>query len=261
VTTEEFTIELFYRIDQELLDVEKHPQAKLYPSEVVTIAFLFALKGVGNRAFYRWLIRDYRHLFPNLPERTRLFRLFQRHQSLTARFLAEPSVLGVIDAYGIELIHPIREGRTPHQIGKKGLSNHRWIVGGKLCLLLNQDGLVVAWDCHTANVHDKTFQPLIKQFEEDMIVLADTGFHAKVGDPKNLKVCQRGTWNVRMVIETVLSMLTLCNHFKHVRHRVWDYFEMRLAYTMAMFNVLAGWYGIQADENGVIHLSIAEFTL
>lgn len=129
MTTEDFTIELFYRLDQELLDVPKHPQALLYPSEVVTLAFLFALKGVGNRAFYRWLSRDFKHLFPNLPERTRLFRLFRSHQDLTARFLAAPSVLGVIDSYGIELIHPIREGRTPHQIGKKGLSNHRSYCG------------------------------------------------------------------------------------------------------------------------------------
>ena len=261
MTTEDFITELFYRIDQELIDVPKHRQANLYPSEVVTLAFIFTLKGVGNRAFYRWLARDYQHLFPRLPERTRLFRLFKSHRHLTQRFLAEPSVLGVIDSYGIELIHPIREGRTPHQIGRKGKSNHRWIVGGKLCLLLNQDGLVVAWDCATANVADNTFQPLIKQFEGEMIVLADEGFHAKAGDPENLKVCTRGTWNVRMVIETVLSMLTLVNHFKHVMHRVWAYFEMRLSYTMAMFNVLAQWYGIQADENGVIHLSIAEFSL
>ncbi len=76
MTTRDFIIELFYRIDEELKNVEKHPQAKLYPSEVITIAFLFCLKGVGNRAFYRWLERDYRDLFPQLPERTRLFRLF-----------------------------------------------------------------------------------------------------------------------------------------------------------------------------------------
>ena len=44
-------------------------------------------------------------------------------------------MLGVIDTYGIELIHPMREGRSPQQIGRKGLSNHRWIVGGKLCPL------------------------------------------------------------------------------------------------------------------------------
>src|SRR5215510_5955974 len=65
-------------------------------------------------------------------------------------FLAAPTVLGVIDTYGIELIHPIREGCSPQQIGRKGLSNHRWIVGGKLCLLLNQYGLVVGWDCAAA---------------------------------------------------------------------------------------------------------------
>jgi hypothetical protein len=38
----------------------------------------------------------------------------------------------------IELIHPMREGRSLAQIGKKGQSNHRWIVGGKLCFILNQ---------------------------------------------------------------------------------------------------------------------------
>src|SRR6266566_4040618 len=114
-----------------------------------------------------------------------------------------------VDTYGIELIHPMREGRSPQQIGRKGLSNHRWIVGGKLCLLLNQWGLIVAWECATANVADKTCQWLIRQFEERMIVLSDTGFHAAEGDPTNLKLCQRGEWQDRMLVETVLSMLTL----------------------------------------------------
>lgn len=261
MTTKDFIIELFYRIDEELKNVEKHPQAKLYPSEVVTIAFLFCLKGVGNRPFYRWLEKDYLELFPQLPERTRLFRLFLSHRSLTEEFLANPTVLGVIDAYGVELIHPIREGRSEQQIGKKGISNHRWIVGGKLCLIVNQDGLVVAWDCDTANVCDNNFQPLIERFEEVMIVLSDEAFHAKDGDPKNLKVCKRGTWNVRMIVETTFSMITLISHFKKMMHRVWKYFEMRLAYSMSMFNVLASWYGLQYDENGVLHLSIAEFSL
>ncbi len=114
------------------------------------------------------------------------------HQDWTQVFLASPTVLGVIDTYGIALIHPIREGRIPGQIGRKGLSNHRWIVGGKLCLLLNPYGLVVAWDCATANIPDKTFQWLIRQFEERMIILSDTAFHATEGDPANLKLYQRG---------------------------------------------------------------------
>jgi hypothetical protein len=158
MTTVDFIIALFCQVDTHLHDVPQHPQATLWPSEVVTLGLLQALKGGGNRAFSRWLTRDYRGLFPHLPERTRLLRLFVTHQEWTQAFLATPTVLGVIDTYGIELIHPIREGRSPQQIGRKGLSNHRWIVGGKLCLLLNQYGLVVGWDGATANVPDKTFQ-------------------------------------------------------------------------------------------------------
>ena len=261
MTTEDFITELFCRVDDQMRDTHKHPQAELYPSEVATLALLFAIKGVGNRALYRWLEREFKHLFPRLPERTRLFRLFVTHREQAARFMAQPSVLGVIDAYGIELIHPIREGRTPHQIGKKGVSNHRWIVGGKLCLLLNKYGLVVGWAAATANVSDTTFQPLIKRFEEQMIVCADSGFHAKRDDPANLKVCRRGEWNVRMMVETVLSMLTLVCHFKKVMHRVWRYFEMRLGWTMAAFNILTQWHGLEPDEDGIVHLSIAEFSL
>jgi hypothetical protein len=170
---------LFYEVDEQLRTIPKHPEAHLWPSEVVTVGLLHALKGVGNRPFYRWLTRDYRPLFPRLPERTRLFRLLKTHQDWTQVFLAAPTVLGVIDTYGIELIHPRREGRSPQQIGRKGVSNHRWIVGGKLCLVLNQWGLIVAWACATANVADNSFQWLIRQFEDQMIILSDTAFRRR----------------------------------------------------------------------------------
>jgi hypothetical protein len=261
MTTLDFIIELFCRIDDVMRDVPKHRQAKLYPSEIVTLGILFALKGVGDRAFYRWLKRDWKALFPNLPHRTRLFRLFKGHQAWTDRFLAEPSLLGVADTYGIELVHPMREGRSSQQIGKKGLSNHRWIVGGKLAFVLNHVGLIAGWDCDTANVYDAVFHPLIAQFADQMVVLTDSNFHAKAGDPPNLKVCARGTWNVRMIVEQVLAMLTTVCHFKKVGHRVWAYFRARLAFTIATFNILVQWNGLQSDEHGFVHLSIAEFSL
>jgi hypothetical protein len=261
MTTVEFITALFYEVDEQMGAIPKHPEAHLWPSEVVTLGLLHALKGGGNRAFYRWLTCDYRPLFPRLPERTRLFRLFRTHQDWTQVFLAAPTVLGVIDTYGIELIHPMREGRSPQQIGRKGRSNHRWIVGGKLCLLLNQWGLIVAWECATANVPDKTFQWLIRQFEEQMIVLSDTACHAAEGDPSNLKLCQRGEWNDRMLVETVLSMLTLVSHFKKVMHRGWAYFHARLAFTMAAFNVLVQWHGLRPNAYGFVPLSMAELSL
>lgn len=264
MTTEEFIYELFYRVDEAMLDEVKDPRASLYPSEVVTLGLLFALKGVGNRAFYRWLKRDYGHLFPALPERTRLFRLFNEHQVFTQRFMACPSLIGLIDSYGIELIHPRREGRSAHQIGRKGKSNWRWIVGGKLCFLLNHVGLIVAWAADTANVYDGTppaFQALVDNVADQMLVFSDSGFEKKDWQPTNLKLCKRGTWNTRMLVETVLSMLTTVCHFKKVSHRVWTYFQSRLAYTMALFNILVQWHGLEPDAHGFVHLSIAEFSL
>ncbi len=67
MTTEDSITNLFYRVDEALRAVAKRVQAGLHPGEVVTLALLFALKGVGNRAFYRWVSRDYRALFPHLP--------------------------------------------------------------------------------------------------------------------------------------------------------------------------------------------------
>src|SRR5437016_7526760 len=111
MTTVDFITALFDEVDEQMRAIPKHPEAHLWSSEVGTLGLLHALKGGDNRAFYRWLTRDSRALFPRLPERTRLFRLFRTHQDWTQVFLAAPTVLGVIDTYGIELIHPMREGR------------------------------------------------------------------------------------------------------------------------------------------------------
>ena len=94
MTTGDLITALFYEVDEQLRTIPKHPEAHLWPSEVVTVGLLHALKGVGNRPFYRWLTRDYRPLFPRLPERTRLFRLLKTHQDWTQLFMAAPTVLG-----------------------------------------------------------------------------------------------------------------------------------------------------------------------
>jgi hypothetical protein len=164
MTTWDVLIALFYHVDEQLHAMPTHPEAHLWPSEVVTLGVLHALTGVGNQAFHRWLTRDSRPLFPRLRERTRLFRLFTTHQDWTPVFLAAPTVLGVLDTDGIALMHPSRAGRSPQQSGRKGVSNHRWIVGGTLCLLGNQYGLVVGWDCATAHVADNAFPLNFSQF-------------------------------------------------------------------------------------------------
>ena len=262
MTTVDFITELFCKVDDQLGHLAKHRQAHLHPSEVVTLALLYALTGKGNRAFWRWLTRDDEARLPNLPSRTRLFRLFNSHNSLIGEFRAAPSLLGVIDSYGIELLHPRREGRSAHQIGKKGLSNQRWIVGGKLCFVLDHLGRIVDWECETANVYDgSAFQQLVDKFRHDMVIFSDVHFAKQDWHPHNLRLCQRGEWNVRMVVETVLSMLTYICHFKHMAHKAWQYFETHVGFTLALFNILITWQDFQPDDSGFVPLSIAKFSL
>jgi hypothetical protein len=242
---------------------QQHIQAKLSISELITLGLLLALKGTSQRAFYRWIKQHWTGIFPGLPERTRFFRRLKTHRRLTGKFLAEPTLLGVIDSYGIELCHPIRQVHQPNRkrIGKKGFASWKWIVGGKLCLLTNKFGLVTDWQVKTANVSDQEFLPLVEAVRGKMIVLADIGFRRKLKQPENLKICRRGEWNDRMLIETVFSLLSQVCKLKHLRQRAWAYFEMRLAFTVALFNLLQQWNGLNFDENGVSHLSLAAFSL
>ena len=63
------------------------------------------------------------------------------------------------------------------------------------------------------------------------------------------------------LVETVLAMLTGVCHLKKVTHRAWAAFQARLAFTLATFNLLVQWHGLQPDAHGFIQLSLAEFSL
>ncbi len=258
---EDQIITWYCRVDAVLHDLPTHPQALLSPSQIVTLAVLFAIKGKGQRAFYRWLSGNWRPLFPRLPERTRLFRLFTTHQPWTDRFMAQPTLMGAADTYGVELIHPVRQGRSRQQIGKKGLSNKRWIIGGQLGFVLNAQGRVCAFDCATANTHDSNYRPLIARFAQRMIVLTDRGFHGAAGDPVNMKGCPPRTWGCRMLVETVLSMLTVVCDVKRMRHRLWRCFGAHLGWTMAALNLMLDVAAAQPQRGDGPALSIADFVL
>ncbi len=141
-------------------------------------------------------------------------------EPLCQEFLAAPTFFGVADSYGIELVHPWREKRAQQQVACKGLSNHRWIVGAKLAVVADHNGRIVCFDVDGANVHDTSFHPMIEQWQEQMIVLADEGFKAKDKNPDNLKICPKGQWNERMIIETVFSLFTRILKTKKLTHRL-----------------------------------------
>src|SRR5262249_3235061 len=138
----EFTIALFCRVDDVMKDMPRHPRALLAPSEIVTLALLFVFKGVSLRRFHRWVQANLGHRFPALPERSRLLRLFATHRQWADSFLAQITPEVLCDSLGIELVHPRRERRSKAQMGTKGISNRRWIVGVKVAPILSDAGLV-----------------------------------------------------------------------------------------------------------------------
>lgn len=251
--TEEIITRLFCMVDDKLSYVKKRKDAQLHPSEIITIGLLFSLKGVHFRAFYRWLWGDWRQLFPSLPERTRLQRLLAHYEPLTDHFLVEPEAESIIDSYGVELIHPIREGRSADQIGHKGLSNKRWIVGVKMCWLITPKGKVIDWGWDSASVHDQNFRDVGNLWTDQTQILADTGFRqADRIDPK-WTICQKDERNDRMVVERVFSLITVVNHFKKIFHRSERHLNARFGYIAAMFNCLIDMAGGK--------LAIAQFSL
>jgi hypothetical protein len=94
-----------------------------------------------------------------------------------------------------------------------------------------------------------------------MIALSATGFHGAGGDPTNLQLCQCGEWQDRMLVEAVLSMLTLVCHVKKAMPRGRAYVQARLAFTMAALTVLVQWQSVQPTVSGFGSLALAECSL
>lgn len=88
---------------------------------------------------------------------------------LPALSLLKPLVRPGQEARGSAFVHPWHAHRTPCPLGAQGLSTHRWIVGGKLAVVLNNWGLVCGWDAAAATVHDSTFHGLLRRFEGRMM--------------------------------------------------------------------------------------------
>lgn len=232
----------------------KHNHGSLYLSEILLCGVLWGLKGGGFKGFYRWL--EKRKLF-ELPERSRLGRLLNKYSDYCKSFLGKETFFNVIDSYGVEIIKPIREGRSNQSkaLCGKGKSNHRWIVGRKICVLINDQMEVVAIMDKTANTCDKHFNKMA--MSDSSITLADKGFRDKNGAPENMKICERGKWNERMGIETVFSLWERICGFKKVFVRSVKAFTSRTLYLAAFHNI-----ALKLNKSlGINNLSFAHFSL
>ncbi len=263
MTTDDSILHMFCLVDDSLPNIPKHPQATVYPSEVVTIGILFARNGGFVRACSRWLTRDDGDWFGDgtLPERARFQRLLTPHHDWCDLLLADPTFFTVSDRSPIDLLVPIRHGRSPRDLGNNGRDQGRWRVGIKVCWLVNDRCRVVAWDWDTMHVSDTHVNRIVAPLIGTTIVLADDGCRDQHGVPEHMKVCKNGTWHERLCVETAWSMVTVIGDVKRIRHRLAASIQARLAFVAAMFNVLMDVFHTIHPDADPYTMSIAEFSL
>jgi hypothetical protein len=75
---------------------------------------------------------------------------------------------------------------------------------------------------------------------ERTAALADTGFRVRADEDDGafIKICPRGTWNERFLIETAFSIVERVFHAKQLLHRTSRGLDMRLGFIAACFNCL-----------------------
>jgi hypothetical protein len=232
-----FIILLFCLVDECTSDLEQHYNAKLHPSEVVTLALLKRMSGKAYRRFLVWLKTT--GLFPKLPDFTRLCRLFTQYKQaievISKQMDSMSTSWAVLDSVHCEVIHPIREKRKNNWVGKNK-SKGRWVVGMKVAVVVSPQGDILDWTLEPSNVHDKHLAWIVENFSVQ--VLSDTGFHSKDGDPENLKICKRGEQNQRMVVESVFSLLKRLLGLNQIQAKSHSGFELALSSIFALFNLL-----------------------
>jgi hypothetical protein len=197
---------------------------RLAKCELLRVVKLYALTTTAQHQSQRG-----QPLFGGIPHGTSLQRQMRKYEWSTNQLMAQPSVLKVVDSFPIELIFPMREGRSDQQVGGKNKNKGRWSVGIKLCWILNTVGQMVGWDWATMNEADNTFLEMLESFEQQAIMLTDYSFRCQDGLSENVKVCKKGTWNDRMTVETSFSMVTVIAKAKKVHHRVIAHIQPRLA--------------------------------
>src|SRR5258708_12778592 len=126
----------------------------------------------------------------------------------------------------------MRQGRSKQQFGAKSRDKGRWSVGIKLCWILNRCCQVCGWIWDKMNYADKNFLDFFQEYDGQAVILADWGFRCVDGVPNNVKLCKKGTWNNRMVVETSFSLLTVVFNPKKFHHRLKPYIQSPLSYTI-----------------------------
>lgn len=138
----------------------------LHRSEVLTLALLGQLGGFASeRAFYRFVDAEWRHLFPRLPSRVQLNAAVRGQagalvafgRACARRLDALTAEYEVLDCTAVPLRTAQRRGAgaMPEVVARGKSGRLGWFVGVRLLLAVTPAGVVTGWGIAPGNEQDR----------------------------------------------------------------------------------------------------------
>jgi hypothetical protein len=249
----DISIHIFAAIDDIIKSIEIDPKpglkGRLTESEILTLMVLHPVLRPFSKleVFYRWINRNYNYLFPNMPDYTRIKRLFDNHKELiivvmqklanlnSFGLVADGTCVSVMETIRGKYAKTFRDARFVYSASK-----HEWYYGFILEAVIDQQGLIAF-----ANVGT---QAEVKQLEnilddlQDKWVLADDGnrgkeIHKRLWEEKQVKINLKGG-KERQWIENVFGYLKEKLGLNKIRVRTTTAFLARAFSILCAYNLI-----------------------
>jgi hypothetical protein len=231
------------------IDLKPGVAGKLSDSEILTLMVLHPILKPFNKLkiFYHWINWNFKEMFPNMPDYTRIKRLFDKYKELIVVIMkklanlnsfglvADGTCVGVMETIRGKFAKSFRDARFV-----KCASKREWHYGFILEALIDQDGNIAY-----ANVG---IQAEVKQLEniledlQDKWVLGDAGnrgkeIHKRLWTEKQIAVKITGG-KERQWIENVFGFLKEKLGLNKIRVRTTEAFLSRVFSILCAYNLI-----------------------
>jgi IS5 family transposase len=166
---------------------QRGPVPKLADSEVITMEIVGEYLGFHNdEAVYHYFDRHWKHLFPNLPDRSNFVRQCANLWNVKQRFFeylsrSQDHYLQILDSMPIEVCKFVR-AKTTTQF-KETAAYEKWFgrtfFGYRLHLKITDVGIIRSFILTPANEHDIRYSKPLLADDFGGWVLADKGYRSK----------------------------------------------------------------------------------
>lgn len=246
------TIHIFAVIDDIIksieLDRKPGPQGKLSESEILTLMILHPiLKPFCDlKRFHRWIEHNFKHLFPNIPEYSRITRLFNNNSEYLVvimqklanlnsfGLIADGTTVSVMEAIRGKFAKSFRNARKVYSTSKKN-----WYFGFLLEMIIDSEGNIAFVNIGKES-EVKQFQNIIDGLQ-DRWILCDRGnrnqsLWQRFWEDKQIKVKITGG-KERQWIENIFGFLKNKLGLDKIRVRKMPSFLARVYAILCSYNI------------------------